>query len=146
MIIIISVFCSLLVLAFAIALFIVWKVTGKLCIYIHTHTIANVFITYNQLIISDQGRHNHMPLPFPPFPPSVDSHLKTIKQFTYGDLVRVTRSFIKEIGEGGFGKVFYGVLDNGMQVAVKRLANLSPQGSQQFETEVISELMCCNSM
>lgn len=42
------------------------------------------------------------------------------------------------IGEGGFGKVYLGVLNNGTKVAVKIPSKSSRQGYREFLAEVIS--------
>ncbi|KAI6671841.1 hypothetical protein NL676_006726 [Syzygium grande] len=39
------------------------------------------------------------------------------------------------IGEGGFGKVYFGKLDDGTEVAVKMLSHSSKQGYKEFHTE-----------
>jgi serine/threonine protein kinase len=48
----------------------------------------------------------------------------------------VTQGFQREIGEGGFGKVYSGSLEDGTQVAVKLLSESSKQGVQEFLAEV----------
>ncbi|CAH1430464.1 unnamed protein product [Lactuca virosa] len=42
-----------------------------------------------------------------------------------------------KIGEGGFGPVYKGVLENGRVIAVKRLSETSQQGLDEFQNEVI---------
>ncbi|QHN95980.1 G-type lectin S-receptor-like serine/threonine-protein kinase At4g27290 [Arachis hypogaea] len=41
-----------------------------------------------------------------------------------------------ELGKGGYGPVYKGVLANGTEIAVKRLSKNSDQGLQEFKTEV----------
>ncbi|KAJ0764179.1 putative protein kinase RLK-Pelle-DLSV family [Helianthus annuus] len=43
----------------------------------------------------------------------------------------------KKIGEGGFGAVYKGVLEDGQEVAVKRLSETSQQGIEEFKNEII---------
>lgn len=43
----------------------------------------------------------------------------------------------KKLGEGGFGEVFKGKLENGQEVAVKRLSRDSRQGIEEFKTEIL---------
>ncbi|KAH7278162.1 hypothetical protein KP509_38G027600 [Ceratopteris richardii] len=61
-----------------------------------------------------------------------------VKRFTYRDLVKATKSFDKscEIGEGGFGKVYVGNLEDGKRVAIKRAGELSHQGTKEFHNEI----------
>ncbi|KAK9155985.1 hypothetical protein Sjap_003465 [Stephania japonica] len=46
-------------------------------------------------------------------------------------------SYDKLIGEGGFGPVYKGILQNGQEIAVKRLSKNSGQGLREFKNEVI---------
>ncbi|XP_039158975.1 senescence-induced receptor-like serine/threonine-protein kinase [Eucalyptus grandis] len=57
------------------------------------------------------------------------------RPFKYGELSRITRNFGRVIGEGGFGKVYLGTLDNGTEVAVKILSKSSKQGYKEFQAE-----------
>ncbi|KAM3731388.1 hypothetical protein ACB098_12G160000 [Castanea mollissima] len=45
-------------------------------------------------------------------------------------------SIANKLGQGGFGPVYKGLLQNGMVIAVKRLSKCSGQGIEQFKTEV----------
>ncbi|XP_058219442.1 G-type lectin S-receptor-like serine/threonine-protein kinase SD2-5 [Rhododendron vialii] len=56
-------------------------------------------------------------------------------RFLYDDLKTATNDFNNKLGEGGFGSVFQGILSDGTQVAVKRLAGLS-QIKKSFLAEV----------
>ncbi|CAH9133658.1 unnamed protein product [Cuscuta epithymum] len=63
------------------------------------------------------------------------------EEFTQYDFITIknaTENFSDEckIGQGGFGAVYKGKLDNGLEVAVKRLSQASNQGNQEFKTEV----------
>ncbi|KDP32982.1 hypothetical protein JCGZ_13013 [Jatropha curcas] len=58
--------------------------------------------------------------------------------FTYEELVEATDNFnpSKELGDGGFGTVYYGVLNDGRVVAVKRLFENNMRRAEQFMNEV----------
>lgn len=57
-------------------------------------------------------------------------------QFTYDEVVEITKNFETEIGKGGFGAVYHGYMKDGTQVAVKMLSPSSTQGPREFQTEV----------
>ncbi|KAJ6843627.1 receptor-like serine/threonine-protein kinase SD1-8 [Iris pallida] len=46
-------------------------------------------------------------------------------------------STANKLGEGGYGPVYKGVLSDGQEIAVKRLAKTSLQGTEEFKNEVI---------
>lgn len=56
------------------------------------------------------------------------------RRFMYSELVKITNNFASPIGAGGFGKVYHGILENDIQVAVKLL--ISASGSSEFQNEV----------
>ncbi|XP_024375656.1 L-type lectin-domain containing receptor kinase IX.1 [Physcomitrium patens] len=58
--------------------------------------------------------------------------------FTYRELSDATKGFSENelLGQGGFGKVFRGVLRSGTMIAVKKISEGSDQGEQQFVAEV----------
>ncbi|KAF3588490.1 hypothetical protein F2Q69_00026373 [Brassica cretica] len=58
--------------------------------------------------------------------------------FELNTIVTATNNFAfrNKLGEGGFGPVYKGVLENGMEIAVKRLAKNSGQGMEEFKNEV----------
>ncbi|CAN6462033.1 unnamed protein product [Victoria cruziana] len=56
--------------------------------------------------------------------------------FRYSEITSITDNFRTKIGEGGYGPVFHGCLQNGQNVAVKILSDKSRQGSKEFYTEV----------
>ncbi|KAJ1379207.1 putative serine/threonine-protein kinase [Sesbania bispinosa] len=56
-------------------------------------------------------------------------------RFTYSALARATKDFSTKIGEGGFGSVYLGVLEDGTQLAVKKLEGVG-QGAKEFKAEV----------
>ncbi|CAA7055493.1 unnamed protein product [Microthlaspi erraticum] len=60
-----------------------------------------------------------------------------IKQYTYAQVKKITKSFSQKIGKGGFGTVYEGSLSNGCKVAVKVLKDLKGNG-EDFINEVAS--------
>ncbi|KAI7745716.1 hypothetical protein M8C21_022193, partial [Ambrosia artemisiifolia] len=58
--------------------------------------------------------------------------------FSYGDLKDATNDFspTNKLGEGGFGPVYKGILDDGRVIAVKQLSLASHQGKAQFIAEI----------
>ncbi|XP_050285803.1 putative leucine-rich repeat receptor-like serine/threonine-protein kinase At2g19230 isoform X2 [Quercus robur] len=57
------------------------------------------------------------------------------RQYNYSEVVRITDNFKTIIGEGGFGKVYLGILKDETQVAVKLLSASSKQGYKEFRAE-----------
>ncbi|CAJ2664601.1 unnamed protein product [Trifolium pratense] len=60
------------------------------------------------------------------------------KFFHFSELQRATNNFDDKrvIGEGGFGKVYLGILEDGTNVAIKRGSGGSGQGMNEFITEL----------
>ncbi|KDO75649.1 hypothetical protein CISIN_1g041312mg, partial [Citrus sinensis] len=76
--------------------------------------------------------------------------------FDLSNIAAATNDFSSDnkLGEGGFGSVYKGVLQNGKEIAVKRLSRSSGQGIEEFKTEIaliaqlqhrnlVSILGCC---
>ncbi|KAL0694796.1 hypothetical protein Bca4012_061976 [Brassica carinata] len=61
-----------------------------------------------------------------------------VRLFSYDELVEATGNFdpSKELGDGGFGTVYYGKLKDGRSVAVKRLYDNNFKRAEQFRNEV----------
>ena len=73
------------------------------------------------------------------------------RQFTYSEVLKITRNFERTLGKGGFGTVYLGFVDENTRVAVKMLSHpQAVQGSQieeqlsqqsfyhqQFQAEVL---------
>ncbi|XP_015696277.1 putative leucine-rich repeat receptor-like serine/threonine-protein kinase At2g19230 [Oryza brachyantha] len=57
------------------------------------------------------------------------------RRFTYKDLQMITNNFQQLLGKGGFGYVYYGILEEGTQVAVKLRLQSSNQGVKEFLVE-----------
>ncbi|XP_058750415.1 probable LRR receptor-like serine/threonine-protein kinase At1g06840 [Vicia villosa] len=60
------------------------------------------------------------------------------RAFTYEELSAATSNFDNnaQIGQGGYGKVYKGILSNGTVVAIKRAQQGSLQGEKEFLTEI----------
>ncbi|XP_071698920.1 G-type lectin S-receptor-like serine/threonine-protein kinase At4g27290 [Rutidosis leptorrhynchoides] len=59
--------------------------------------------------------------------------------FSFSLLLTATNNFSEEnkLGEGGFGPVYKGFLEDGQEVAVKRLSRCSNQGVEEFKNEIL---------
>ncbi|KAH6795586.1 hypothetical protein C2S51_036572 [Perilla frutescens var. frutescens] len=59
--------------------------------------------------------------------------------FNLSTILKATDKFSinNKIGEGGFGPVYKGILENGQEIAVKRLSKTSKQGVDELKNEVI---------
>lgn len=62
-----------------------------------------------------------------------------LPQFEFAKIVNATNNFSIEnkLGQGGFGPVYKGTLEDGQEIAVKRLSMSSGQGLKEFKNEVI---------
>ncbi|KAI3740277.1 hypothetical protein L2E82_30703 [Cichorium intybus] len=68
--------------------------------------------------------------------PKQDSDLPL---FSLSKIIKATDNFSidNKLGQGGFGAVYKGVLDEGEEIAVKRLSKTSKQGLDEFQNELI---------
>ncbi|XP_062211132.1 leucine-rich repeat receptor protein kinase HPCA1-like [Phragmites australis] len=64
--------------------------------------------------------------------------LKGARWFSYEELKKSTNNFAEanELGYGGYGKVYRGMLPTGQFIAIKRAQQGSMQGGQEFKTEI----------
>ncbi|CAK9221421.1 unnamed protein product [Sphagnum troendelagicum] len=69
-------------------------------------------------------------------PPGVK--IAGVKGFTYEELAKASKGFSpeNEIGQGGYGKVYRGTLEDDTIVGIKRALKESMQGAHQFYTEI----------
>lgn len=61
-----------------------------------------------------------------------------MKGFSFGEMEIATENFSEatQIGQGGYGKVYKGILADGTVVAIKRAQQGSLQGEKEFFTEI----------
>ncbi|KAL8210645.1 hypothetical protein R6Q57_005082 [Mikania cordata] len=61
-----------------------------------------------------------------------------LSYFSLSEISRSTKDFssMNKLGEGGFGPVYVGMLDDGREIAVKRLSKTSRQGVNEFKNEL----------
>ncbi|KAL8241145.1 hypothetical protein R6Q59_014500 [Mikania micrantha] len=78
--------------------------------------------SYNKSLVNKYQKHDS-DLPF----------------FSLNEVVKATSNFSvsNKLGQGGFGAVYKGVLEDGGEIAVKRLSKTSRQGIIEFQNEVI---------
>ncbi|XP_047316391.1 leucine-rich repeat receptor protein kinase HPCA1 [Impatiens glandulifera] len=64
--------------------------------------------------------------------------LKGARWFSYDEVKKITNNFSgsNEIGSGGYGKVYRGMLPGGQLIAIKRAQQGSTQGGLEFKTEI----------
>ncbi|KAL5772593.1 hypothetical protein ACOSQ2_012517 [Xanthoceras sorbifolium] len=65
--------------------------------------------------------------------------LQDLPLFDFEKLATATKDFHSnnKLGEGGFGPVYRGILEDGQEIAVKRLSKASGQGVEEFMNEVM---------
>ncbi|KAF5748005.1 serine/threonine-protein kinase [Tripterygium wilfordii] len=105
---------------------------------------------FESKVISGPPSSKSLPTPTTNFSQSIPSYPSSksdlekgstyfgVQVFSYTELEKATDNFdaSKELGDGGFGIVYYGVLSDGRVVAVKRLYESSVKRVEQFMNEV----------
>ncbi|XP_073291644.1 probable LRR receptor-like serine/threonine-protein kinase At1g06840 [Primulina huaijiensis] len=68
----------------------------------------------------------------------ISKKIDGVKDFTYAEMALATNNFnsSSQVGEGGYGKVYRGVLADETVVAIKRAQEGSLQGEKEFLTEI----------
>ncbi|XVF18248.1 hypothetical protein REPUB_Repub11eG0004900 [Reevesia pubescens] len=69
----------------------------------------------------------------------IEVKLQQVPLFNFEELASATNNFhfTKKLGQGGFGPVYKGTLEDGKEIAVKRLSKASGQGLEEFMNEVV---------
>ncbi|XP_052301285.1 G-type lectin S-receptor-like serine/threonine-protein kinase RKS1 isoform X14 [Populus trichocarpa] len=69
----------------------------------------------------------------------INSNSTESECFKLSTIMAATNNFspANELGQGGFGSVYKGLLANGLEVAIKRLSRSSRQGIEEFKNEVM---------
>ncbi|CAK7323475.1 unnamed protein product [Dovyalis caffra] len=64
--------------------------------------------------------------------------IEGVKDFSYAEMALATNNFnsSSQVGQGGYGKVYKGILADGRAVAIKRAEEGSLQGEKEFLTEI----------
>ncbi|XP_023519606.1 cysteine-rich receptor-like protein kinase 10 [Cucurbita pepo subsp. pepo] len=100
-------------------------------------TISILLFVLGCCFLRQRARNRHSPVK----EDSVVNEMTTMEslQFDFKTIDSATNKFSEEnkLGEGGFGVVFKGRLENGEEIAVKRLSRGSLQGSEEFKNEVM---------
>ncbi|KAK1391221.1 G-type lectin S-receptor-like serine/threonine-protein kinase [Heracleum sosnowskyi] len=68
----------------------------------------------------------------------IDNEGKDLPLFDFRTIANATNNFSNnnKLGEGGFGPVYKGILEDGQEIAVKRRSARSTQGVEEFKNEV----------
>ena len=78
------------------------------------------------------------------FSSSMRTYAGSVKTFSLSEMEKATNKFdsLKIIGEGGFGRVYEGTLEDGTRVAIKVLKRDDQEGNREFlaEVEMLSRL------
>ncbi|KAM5560747.1 putative LRR receptor-like serine/threonine-protein kinase [Rosa sericea] len=68
----------------------------------------------------------------------ISMRIEGVKAFTFKEMTLATRNFdsATQLGQGGYGKVYKGILSDNTAVAIKRAEEGSLQGEKEFLTEI----------
>ncbi|KAB1201025.1 hypothetical protein CJ030_MR0G005175 [Morella rubra] len=83
-------------------------------------------------------KRNHRAVSRRRHPSKASMRIDGVKAFTYGEMAMATNNFDSsaQVGQGGYGKVYRGILADGTVVAIKRAQEGSLQGEKEFLTEI----------
>ncbi|KAK1428449.1 hypothetical protein QVD17_17283 [Tagetes erecta] len=132
----------LIVCCTAISVFLKYK---KICsssdAVCHDYTYTNKRCGLGALLSNDQASHTSASTV-----PTLPTSLLFVKKFSLAEVEKATEKFSSKrvLGEGGFGCVYHGIMEDGSEVAVKLLYrdNNNQHGDREFiaEVEMLSRL------
>ncbi|GMI85729.1 Abnormal Leaf Shape 2 [Hibiscus trionum] len=140
-IIVLSAFVLLLVLAGATSVLVKWRKFGR-----PSNAVSPVFPSplnkrsgIGSILSSSMASSPSMSLIS-----SMATCALPVKKFTLVELEKATNNFSSKriLGEGGFGRVYHGIMEDGSEVAVKLLTRHNQNGDREFiaEVEMLSRL------
>ncbi|WVZ99319.1 LOW QUALITY PROTEIN: hypothetical protein U9M48_044640 [Paspalum notatum var. saurae] len=99
----------------------------------HVHRIGDVRLSHASAAPRPQGGDTH---------DALSSLNLGNRRFSYKELEMITNNFERVLGQGGFGKVYDGFLEDGTQVAVKLRSQYSNQGVKEFllEAQILTRI------
>ncbi|KAH7866776.1 hypothetical protein Vadar_024785 [Vaccinium darrowii] len=109
------------------------------CVLVLLALLAGIYAFRRKRRAETADKQNN---PFASWDPNKNSgdvpQLTGARSFSFEELKKYTNNFSEtnDIGTGGYGKVYRGVLPNGHLVAVKRAKRGSMQGGNEFKTEI----------
>ncbi|KAK3433286.1 hypothetical protein EUGRSUZ_D00896 [Eucalyptus grandis] len=89
------------------------------------------------VVVSETDHRSHNPLTIKDRDDGPRGN-RDVPLFDLSTIASATNNFsvLNKLGQGGFGSVYKGIMDNGLEIAVKRLSKLSGQGAEEFKNEV----------
>ncbi|KAK3433289.1 hypothetical protein EUGRSUZ_D00894 [Eucalyptus grandis] len=89
------------------------------------------------VVVSETDHRSHNPLTIKDRDDGPRGN-RDVLLFDLSTIASATNNFsvLNKLGQGGFGSVYKGIMDNGLEIAVKRLSKLSGQGTEEFKNEV----------
>ncbi|KAK4398441.1 G-type lectin S-receptor-like serine/threonine-protein kinase [Sesamum angolense] len=112
----------------------------KTLIAVLTSTAGIILLGLSLILFIWKRKKNHQNLRNEGGGPE-ESHKEDLElpMFDLSTVTRATNDFSisNKLGEGGFGPVYRGMLEDGKEIAVKRLSRTSTQGLDEFKNEVI---------
>ncbi|XP_027062640.1 cysteine-rich receptor-like protein kinase 10 isoform X1 [Coffea arabica] len=101
--------------------------------------VAIVLLIIALVFLQRRSRRRYVEMALKPTDGVAEISMAESLQYSLTEIQIATNNFSvdNKIGEGGFGRVYKGVLGNGQEVAVKRLSRSSGQGAEEFKNEIL---------